>query len=199
MSVVKFKKSVFSVLAVSVLSIFSSFAQATTLEEDFNTLKDEGIYFGVIGTICEEVSRLEMAQAFPEPQYHVVTGIAYMNGRKTIGELDVIVFENRTQNAVKIAEVKCWKDMEGGLRKALDQRQRFLKNIQKGGIDLRSTHDKRAYSAKQFRGVKDFETIGQKGSKAAGYDRELDHELEDLMSLRQRLMTCQADGECKRP
>ena len=192
-------KSVFSVLAVASVTLFTSFSNATTIEEDYNSLKDEGIFFGVTGTICEEVARLEMAQAYPEPQYHVVTGIAYGTNKKTIGELDVIVFENRTQDAVMIAEVKCWKDMDGGLAKARDQRKRFLKNIQKGGIDMRSTHDNRAYSAKQFRGVKDFETIGQKGSKDHGYDRELDHYLEDLMSLRTRLMNCQQTGECKRP
>ncbi|RYZ69296.1 MAG: hypothetical protein EOP05_15055 [Proteobacteria bacterium] len=176
-----------------------SHAAAFSLEEDYDTLKDSGQNFVVIGTICEEVARLEMAQEFQEPQYHVVTGIAYGNSKKTIGELDVIVFENKSQDVVKIAEVKCWKDQAGGLTKALDQRKRFLKNIQKGGIDMRSTHDNRQYSAKQFRKCKDFETIGQQGSKDYGYDRELAHSLEDLMGLRTRIMNCQSTGECKQP
>lgn len=187
--------SVFAfVLAASV-----SHAATFSLEEDYDALKDSGSNFVVIGTICEEVARLEMAAEYKEPQYHVVTGIAYGNSKKTIGELDVIVFENKSQDVVKIAEVKCWKDLDGGLRKALDQRQRFLKNIQKGGIVLRSTHDKRQYSAKQFRDCKDFETIGQQGAKDYGYNRELDHSLEDLMGLRTRIMNCQTTGECKQP
>jgi Holliday junction resolvase-like predicted endonuclease len=193
---------------VLALALSAPFAQARgpqesrpspALEADYAALKDSGAYLGITGTICEEVARLDVADEYKEPEYSVVTGIAYGNSRKVIGELDVIVFENRTGDVVKIAEVKCWKDLEGGLQKAMDQRQRFLKNVQKGGLYFQSTHDKRQYSQKHFRKVKDFETIGQQGAKDYGYTRELEHSLEDLMALRKRIMDCQATAECKRP
>ena len=70
------------------------------LQEDFEALRDSAKDYQIVGTVCEEVARLEMVRAdYPQPRYRVVTGIAYGNGHRTIGELDVVVFEQRETEA----------------------------------------------------------------------------------------------------
>lgn len=178
-------------------TLFVSLNLFASMQDDFSALRDSGAKYEVIGTVCEQVARLRMMIEFPPPQYTVVTGIAYGDGHRTIGELDVIVFEGKNQRAIKVGEVKCWNDMTGGLNKAHDQRSRFLKAI--GGkqrLYFESTDDHRQYGQDQFEGVHDFITIAQKGSKAVGYDRELDMTLSELMQLRSMMLDCQAKGAC---
>lgn len=175
---------------------FTSFA---TIDDEFQALKNCGRNFEVVGTVCEEVARLQVARQYPADQYTVLTGIAYGDNTRTIGELDVIVFENASGNAVKVSEVKCWKDLGAGLRKARDQRQRFLKTVRGGGrLFFQSTDDHREYSHDQFRGVNNFTSMAQKGAKANGYEDELEYSLDELMGLRARMIQCQNSGECKR-
>lgn len=180
---------------VAFLFPFLSFAG---FYEDLDTLNHTPAKYEVIGTICEQVAKLRMEEAYQQPVYTVVTGIAYGDSSRTIGELDVVVFENHSHGAIKIAEVKCWNDMRGGLNKALDQRQRFLKTLgsRKGGLFFQSTDDGRHYDQGQFSGAKDFISIAQKGARNVGYDAELDYTLEELMRMRTMVMQCQKQGQC---
>lgn len=115
-------------LIFSLLVLFSSTAFAG-LSEDFDRLKNKGRDLEPVGAICEEVAQLMFAEKYPEPSYKVVTGIEYSDEERTLGELDIIVFNNTTQNADVVAEVKCWKSAKGGLKKAIEQRKRFLTNV----------------------------------------------------------------------
>jgi hypothetical protein len=175
------------------------FASFATIEDEFQQLKTSGRNYEVVGTVCEEVARLQTARQYPAEKYTVVTGIAYGDNTRTIGELDVIVFENATGDAVKVSEVKCWKDLGAGLKKARDQRQRFLKSVRGGGrLVFQSTGDHRAYSHDQFRKLTNFTSMAQKGATGHGYEEELEYSLEDLMGLRARMIQCQNTGECTR-
>jgi hypothetical protein len=169
-----------------------------TFQEEYDALKDSGKNFEVTGTICEEVARRKIEKIHAKPQFEVITGIAYGDNKRTIGELDVVVFDARSKEAVKIMEVKCWRKLDGGLSKAREQRSRFLKTISKTkALYFESTTDHSRFDYDQFDTVRDFTTIGQKGAKRAGYEDELDLELNELMDLRERIMDCQRAGACR--
>ncbi|MNJ92626.1 hypothetical protein D3C87_103000 [compost metagenome] len=187
----------FLLAALSLSFCLPAFA---TWSEDFAALKDIPRSYEDAGAICEEVARLDFKKDYPAPQYDVAVGIAYGDGQRTIGELDVIVFDNNTHKAVRVAEVKCWKNMSGGLNKALDQRARFLKNIRSGKkIVLESTSSHKVYDQEAFEYVEDFITVGQKGSLKEGYDQELNYTLKELHQYSVEMIRCQNQGQCARP
>lgn len=181
-----------------------SFALSTTAnaswEEDFAQLKDRPRSYEDTGAICEELARLKFEKIFNNSQYEVVVGIAYGDSRRTIGELDVVVFDRVQRNVLRVAEVKCWKDLDGGLKKAREQRMRFLTNIKSSKpIYFQSTSTDELYDTGQFKNVAAFTSLGQKGSKLAGYDDELDYELRELHRPRGEMIRCQDRGECVKP
>lgn len=179
--------------------LFTGLAHAT-LQDEMNALKDTPRSYVDAGAICEEVARLDITKEFPKPQYEVLTGIAYSDNNGTVGELDVIVFDNNTQKAIKIAEVKCWKNLKGGLKKARDQRQRFLTYNKSGQkLKFRSTQNGRAFAQEQFEYATDFISLAQKGSMNSGFDAELNYTLGEMAQLREMMMRCQKEGQCAKP
>ncbi len=189
-------KSMFSLTLLFVLSLGSiSFAG---MEEDFEALRSTPRSYEDAGAICEEVARLRVADEYPAPQYEVVTGIAYADSQRTIGELDVIVFDKNIDRAIKVAEVKCWKDPRGGLKKAQQQRQRFLSNVRSGkALQFVSTGvDGKRYSKDQFSQIQVFTTIAQKGTTENGFDQELEYTLKEFHAFRSKMIACQQAGEC---
>ncbi len=167
------------------------------LGEDFRDLKNSGSNYEIIGTVCEEVTRLRFQEQFPAPKYGIVRGIEYGDGNRTIGELDVVVFDNSTNRVYQIAEVKCWNNNNSAIQKARSQIQRFNKTLQSG----RAIKFKALYSNNQFRRDNFLQnpqivTIAPVGSKAAGFDREFEYSLTELMKLRDMMIKCQAAGQC---
>ena len=62
--------------------------------EDFAELKKIPRDYQDAGSICEEVARLDMQREYPAPQFTVEVGIAYADEERTVGELDIIIFDN---------------------------------------------------------------------------------------------------------
>ncbi len=184
----------------ALFALLLSFSAQADIHDDFQALKNVRKDYQAIGTICEEVARLQLSRLYQAPYYKVVTGIEYGNSGRTIGELDVIVFESRTGEAIKVAEVKCWKDMGAGLSKARKQRQRFiqaLRSSQRLYFWSSATHEQ--FDRDQFDSIQEFASIAQKGATHYGYDDELEYSLSELMTLRAMLMECQDRGECAHP
>ena len=184
----------------AIISLFMSLQVFAGLGEDFRDLKDSGIDYEVVGAVCEEVTRLRFQEEFPVNKYAVVTGVEYGDGNRTIGELDVVVFENTSQKVVRVAEVKCWRNTNGAMAKARDQRQRFQRSLASGKqIYFKSLHSDYKFKKDNFVGTKEFLAVAQKGSKVSGFDIELSYELSELMKLRQMMIDCQNSNQCKRP
>lgn len=189
------KSLLFLILSVTALRSFAG------LQEDFDTLKNSGKSFQITGVICEEVTHLRYLEQYPEPDYRVLTGITYSEKDRVLGELDLIVFENKTQTAILIGEVKCWRDPADGLAKAHEQRERFLKNVKSSkGLEFHwLSNPKEKFTKKQFNKTKNFISISQLGSRDYGFDVELDYTLDELMQMRQDIIACQNTGECVKP
>jgi hypothetical protein len=184
----------------SISLLFFSLVTFAGLDQDYLDLKDRGRNLQDTGAICEEVAILEKQREYGN-QYTVISGIEYGDRYRTIGELDLIIFENRTNTAVLIGEVKCWKNMAAGLRKAKDQRQRFLQNVHSGKeLFFRWKDNPQVrFTKQQLNKAERFISVAQRGSIAVGYDLELEHSLSELMQLRDKIMQCQTAGLCKKP
>lgn len=183
--------------ALLATALISNLAQAGLLQ-DYEAIKNNGRNLQDTGAICEEVAMLEKQREYGD-QYTVISGVEYSDRDGTVGELDIVVFENRTNTAVLIGEVKCWKDMSSGLRKAREQRQRFLTNIKSSReIHFRWKNDPKVRLTKQmFNKTDQFISIAQKGAKKSGYENELSYTLLELMELRDMIMGCQVSKACK--
>jgi hypothetical protein len=181
-------------------ALFVSLSAFAGWNEDFAILKDIPRDYQDAGSICEEVARVDMMRQYPAPQFNVEVGIAYGDEERTIGELDVIIFDNNTNKVYKIGEVKCWKDLSGALDKAKDQRARFVRSIHSNvPLRFRSTSSGKVYDADQFRYVADFFSIAQKGAEKRGFDVELEYTLAELKQFRKDMIHCQNKGECASP
>jgi hypothetical protein len=197
----KFSFFSFIVSLFFVSLLFSIQLKAADIAPVFRQLKDSGADYVPIGAVCEQVARLELGREFPQAQYDITTGIIYSNSQRVIGELDVVVFKKADERAVLVAEVKCWRNLQRGHKKASEQRARFLHTLESGQpIDLYlSTKREIIYERDQFNKLPSFISISQKSGTPAGFDRSLDYSLEELMKLRDLLLACQKSGECRRP
>lgn len=184
-----FVRAVFSV----VLVLLSVSASAAPLQDLFEQLRDSGLNYEVVGTVCEQVSRLELQKTYPPAEFEIINGIEYGDLTRTIGELDVVVFQKSTKKAVLVGEVKCWKDNNAAIEKAHDQRKRFQKSLSKN-IDLH-TYDT-DFDKSQFNQVQKYVAIAPKGSKDYGFEMDMENSLSELMQLRKMLINCQSQGQC---
>lgn len=121
-------------------------------QKDLEELRSIPVDYTVFGVICEQVALLRLKAVYPDSDYLRLSGIEYFFNGKTVGELDVIVIEKKSNEAVLIGEVKCWKDKSSAFTKAKSQMARFQYHIEKGRVDemaLKSV-EYQPYSPEQF-------------------------------------------------
>jgi len=181
---------------LGLLSLIPCLALADPVSELVEKLKGTAERYEIVGTICEQAARIELERDFQPPRYKIETGISYGNDNRTIGELDVVVFDSDSKVAM-VAEVKCWKNLSRALQKARSQRKRFQETISSGAKVRFWDKDNDRHTYSQFTAIQYFDSISQKGGKAAGFDRELSMPLDDLMEARRRLISCNAGGRCE--
>lgn len=164
------------------------------IDQYFEELSYEDTNFEPDGAVCERVAVREVDVLYPKENYTIVNSIQYDDKKTTIGELDLVIFDKITGLVEAVAEVKCWRSFEGGLKKAKEQRMRFQTYLNRG-ITITDGNDKR-YSKDVFKHIKRFFTISQAGGMNRGYDFELSLDLKELIELRSRLLDCHAEGRC---
>lgn len=183
----------------AVLFFATSYVHAKDTSSLFDVLKQHPADYEIVGQVCEETARLQLYNEYPSSKYQIAVGIEYSVDKRTVGELDVVVVEKATKKIPLIAEVKCWKDVKGGLSKAMDQRSRFIRTLNSKNITIVFlAHEGGAYKSEQFKNAK-FVSIAQLGASQKGFDVDLEYTLEELMSVREQLLQCQNRGECKKP
>lgn len=188
--------------ALALVGLFVSLSTfAADLQPVFEALKNEAVDYEPSGQVCEQVARLQFAQKYKPEQYQITGGIEYNVLNRTIGELDLVILDRKSQAVVLVGEVKCWKSLDGALDKAHDQRSRFINTLQKHGENIVfEAKDGGEYHAQQFQSPSPkFISIAQAGSTKHGFDAELGYSLHELMQLRTMLLKCQDQGQCPRP
>ncbi len=188
-------------LALSLLLVCSlAHANPRTLLADFETLKRTDVDYTVEGVVCEQVAKLRLEREFDPRRFETVVGIAYGDTRNTIGELDAVVFDRASGAALIVAEVKCRNDLHDARKKATEQQQRFSLAMRSPGARQMFfvwTHDtNRTFKPEQFMRQPRLQAIAQQGARASGFDRELDHTLDEFKQLRQELLECHRTNRC---
>jgi hypothetical protein len=166
------------------------------IQDYFEILSYDKVDFEPDGAVCERVAVREVDKLYPKENFNIINSIQYDDKKTTIGELDIVVFEKSSGNVEAIAEVKCWKNFQGALKKAKAQRMRFQTYLNRN-IVLTDTDDNK-YSKESFKNVKKYFTISQEGGLNEGFDFELSLDLKELMELRKRLLDCNVQGKCPR-
>lgn len=178
-----------------------STAQAKDIRPLFEALADSGENYEIVGTVCEQVARLNLEKIYPAPDHYVMTGIYYGNKKRVIGELDVVVFRAKDNKALLVGEVKCWTSLGSARSKALSQRNRFIESLANGGgliMGCTSTEKGCSFSKNNFKAVEKYVSISQDGGETTGFDMTLGYTLEEMMDLREQLIQCQQRAECRR-
>lgn len=187
----KFFKSIFFLSLISV-PVFAS----GDIQVVFEALKNSAVDYGPSGQVCEQVARLQFAEKYTPDRYEITGGLEYKVQNRTIGELDLVIFEKQTHNVVLVGEVKCWKRLGQALEKAHDQRSRFLKTLNRQGSEIVfASKEGQTFEAAQFDSP-EYVSIAQEGSESYGFDVDLNYSLHDLMKLREMLISCQTHHQC---
>lgn len=179
------------------LNVFAkNIENSKRIDEYFELLSYEKTDFEPVGTVCERVAVKEVEPLYPSSHYEIKNGIQYDEHKTTIGELDVVVFDKSTGKVEAVAEVKCWRSFQGALKKAKEQRMRFLIYLNKNIVI--TDKDEKRYSKDVFKNIQKYFSISQDGGVNQGFDFELSLDFKELMELRKRLLDCRAEGRCPR-
>lgn len=169
-------------------------ADSKRVDDYFEILSRDKVDFEPQGMVCERVAIREVESVYPAANYNIINSIRYDDKKTTIGELDVVVI-NKTTNLVEaVAEVKCWQSFKNALKKAKEQRMRFMTYLNRGIII--EDKDGKRYSKDQFKSIQKYFSISQAGGVNQGFDFELSLDFKELMELRSRLLDCRAQGRC---
>ena len=191
-----------SLLQLSLLfCFFVSFGDPSSARETeslLNELRSTQEDYSPIGTVCEQAAKIKLREQFPAPNYAIETGVVYGTRSHSIGELDVVVFNRHTHQVTLIGEVKCWQNTHKALHKANLQRRRFfytLSTLPK--ILFYLSKDRQiTYGQEQFSTQIPFVLISQQDHESSGFDIILDYTLDELMEVRDKLLSCQKMGAC---
>lgn len=160
------------------------------VDELYLKLKDTHVDYAPLGAVCEQVAKLELEKIYPRPDYEIKTNITYLNYGKIAGELDVVVFQETSDEVILVGEVKCRHNLHDAFRKAESQKKRFLTLLRRSkGLDFYSHDDQSVYySMKHFSPNFQFVTVAQEGGGSAGFDFSLNYTLDELLEVRNRLL-----------
>lgn len=157
------------------------------------------VAYSNVGSVCEQVARLDLQRAYDDRRYRVETNIFIGPSHSMIGELDVVVFERATGLALAVFEIKCWHRSESSaLRKTRRQRDRFFDALAKP-IPVEIWSHSRRYSVSQFRYLRpdQFKSGGPNGMY--GFDYQLPLTLSELEYLYEAILNCRRIGDCPQP
>lgn len=187
-----------SLFLLSIFINYQSFAKEfennQRIEEYFEVLSYEKTDFEPTGTVCERVAVREVESLYPSSNYDIKNSIQYDEHKITVGELDVVIFNKENNKVEAVAEVKCWRSFQGALKKAKEQRMRFLTYLNKNIVI--TDKDNKVYSKDVFKNIQKYFSISQDGGVNQGFDFELSLDFKELMELRKRLLDCRAQGRC---
>jgi hypothetical protein len=186
------------ILSASSISAAPNPKPAELINSYFERLKGSGAAYKQLGSLCEEVAALQLADQFPAPEYQIERGIQYGYDGIHLGELDLVVFRVLDGSAVLIAEVKCSDQMGRASRAGRKQLERLRDTVAERPDTY--FHDfensKVRYGIEQFVHAPEMITIGQKGATEYGFNQELPLNLRQLRELRGQLRRCQFERGC---
>jgi hypothetical protein len=181
---------VFFFLALS-LSCTSVFAR--TMQDAYDHLKGTLPRGATLGMVCEQLAKWKFSEMYPEPKFDVETGIEYRDTTgRTVGELDLVIFDRRTGNVKLVGETKCKNEHRRKEAKKLASRQlhrlRTFLNLDPN-LSFTSTIRRGVrYSVEQFYGYIKYAIILPRSETAHSNVNDLDFSLDQIRGLHRRLV-----------
>ena len=192
-------KLLFSFITLALLPI-GSVAVATPAQEaaDYEDLKAVPADYRNFGTICEYVAALRLKKRFDPKVYGIDIGVEYLDGRRVVGELDVVVYRHKDKKVVLISEVKCRRHFGKALSKARSQLKRFASTIARSrSVKFRTTTASSVqFVGSQFDGPIEYISTAQFPCTKHGFDLGLNLTHAEVTQLRERLIDCQRRRQC---
>ena len=131
------------------------------------------------GALCEVLAVEKMKEIFPRAI--IESGIKYgPEGGNTMGELDVVMFENGYANM--IIEVKCMKNYGSASSKAEGQLNRFAAVAGRCDFDYWDSYE--SFSCDEFQGSnKSYHKMSYLDAQRYGFDLSFDLTRDDILRL----------------
>jgi hypothetical protein len=128
-----------------------------------------------VGSMCEHLAYIEQSKIYSSNRYKLLQNIEYKSGKKILGELDLIVFDQSEQKVIKIFEVKCSKNIFDACTKSDIQLARFKSHIKRaisGRQKLYFRNDNSLLSIEHFMDEINFSklTYLSPNAKSLGFD-----------------------------
>jgi hypothetical protein len=182
------------IITISILSLclsgLASIATAGIVEEYFDILKNIPADYSTRGAVCEKVAILELEETWGRNDYTILNGVAYADGHRRIGELDIVILRKSDDEAVLIGEVKCSTAYGATLERAKEQLGRFYDFICTDHEEYQIYFEDNPsinFTKYNFNEDPEFITISQRKSIYHGFDVELKISLSQVEHLRQML------------
>jgi len=198
-------RCVLALLPLLLISMLHASHATADVESDYERLSRIPARYQTFGTICEYLTMLRLEEAYPADEYDIEVGIQYEVGGRVIGEIDVVVFREQDHEAVLVGQVKCSRNMGSANRHAREQNDRFFKTMARA----ENQHEEVLFTSTskpeleitddQMDEVKSYITASQDGGKKHGFTMTIGHSLATVVDMRNKLLACQADGDCPRP
>jgi len=167
----------------------------------YRLIRDLDFEYQRIGSLVEALAFVALQRRYPSPRYEVIPNVEYLNEhRRTLGELDLVVYEPGAGRALLIAETKLSRNLPAAGKKATEQLTRFQAHLHNGDIhELICTRSpERILRPAHFMEVGRYVRIGSQGALQAGFDYEIDLGREEANRLQQWLLNAGPSGATTR-
>jgi hypothetical protein len=144
-----------------------------------------------VGSVLEALGYLELQRLYPAPAFTVFHSLQYHDASgRTLGEIDLLVWDNATEQVIAVYECKISAQPRRVLEHAKEQLDRFRAALRDRTVARFTLTGARArnFSVTDFRALEHFETIGGAGTRSQGYDLEIDLSRDEADELQAMLL-----------
>ena len=146
--------------------------------------------WGSTGFVLEALAVNQFDQALNSNEFKTINNLTYQDkAGRTVGELDVIIWNLRENRAVVVYEAAVSDRLHRKAVPSRNQLRRFELALQKHDVAqiLHPYDDSWAFTPEQFEQSR-FEVLGSQGAIAAGFDAEVDITFAEAEFLQRKLI-----------
>lgn len=147
------------------------------IQKYFEQLREmRGIKWGSIGAVLEALAKIQFDATLNPEEFQTLCNLTYHDATgKTVGELDVVIWNRRENRAEVVYEAAVSDELQRKAMPSRNQLKRFEAAIKKHEvIKVLNPHDDRwTCDPAQFERAR-IEILGNQGAIAAGFDVEID-------------------------
>lgn len=154
--------------------------------------KQQKYYAKDIGSMCEFIAKNILAQKYNSADYLIKSNISYHDlDKRRLGELDLVVFDRKSNQATELIEVKCRKDRDKARVHGHHQLNRFkstiVEAISNNQIGITITKGTIHYEPQQFKNANLHVMMPKKCPRCSKDPWEFDITLEEVQKLQATL------------